>query len=272
MTLRGLLRRGVGVWLVLAAVLLPGAEGALANSGSLSVANAGGGSMSVTAEATLSQCDATLCSWYAAVRERHSSLPCANDRVFRVGIVGFATQPGTMRQTLNFKPFFPRTAKLCLYEESPLGQGSELLAELTYRVPKGYGFGRSKRHSCADFSSQAAAQYYFYLYPDDPSGLDPDRNGVACEGNPCPCKAEPIPAEPIVARIACRKAHARQRQASRAVAVAQRRLRKATHPAALRRWGHELKARRGALRNAKRRARKACRPAAARPDPIAGAG
>lgn len=41
---------------------------------------------------------------------------------------------------------------------------------------------------CSDFSSQAAAQRYYDDHgPGDPSGLDSDGDGVACESNPCPC-------------------------------------------------------------------------------------
>ncbi len=42
--------------------------------------------------------------------------------------------------------------------------------------------------NCSDFSSQAAAQYYFNVHPGDPDGLDGnDHDGIACESNPCPC-------------------------------------------------------------------------------------
>lgn len=41
---------------------------------------------------------------------------------------------------------------------------------------------------CADFSSQAAAQYHMNAHPGDPDGLDGnDDDGRACESNPCPC-------------------------------------------------------------------------------------
>jgi hypothetical protein len=41
---------------------------------------------------------------------------------------------------------------------------------------------------CSNFSSQAAAQYHMNAHPGDPDGLDGyDRDGRACESNPCPC-------------------------------------------------------------------------------------
>src|SRR5688500_5726568 len=41
---------------------------------------------------------------------------------------------------------------------------------------------------CADFSTQAAAQYHMNAHPGDPDGLDgSDDDGLACELNPCPC-------------------------------------------------------------------------------------
>lgn len=38
---------------------------------------------------------------------------------------------------------------------------------------------------CSNFSSQEQAQEFFY--PGDPNNLDPDKDGIACEGLPCPC-------------------------------------------------------------------------------------
>lgn len=43
--------------------------------------------------------------------------------------------------------------------------------------------------NCSDFASQAAAQNYFLSHGgpgQDPAGLDPDRDGLACESNPPP--------------------------------------------------------------------------------------
>lgn len=256
--LRGL-ALGVGALLALAALPL---SGALANSGSLRVADAGGGSMTVTVSATVDSCSGAYCGWFAAVRERHSTLPCADDRVFRPVTLNFQAKSGAVEESRTFRPFFPRVSKLCLYAKSPFGL-TDLLAELTYRVPSGYGFVRSKARRCEDFESQAAAQYYLYLYPDDPSGLDPDRNSLACEQNPCPCDVESIPAEPLetpASRDQCTKARAHKRQATRAVKVAQRRLRKASRPAAARQWDRKLKKRKAALRKVKRRVRIACQP------------
>lgn len=39
-------------------------------------------------------------------------------------------------------------------------------------------------YNCTDFSTQAEAQRYFNMYPGDPSGLDRDFDGIACESNP----------------------------------------------------------------------------------------
>jgi endonuclease YncB( thermonuclease family) len=44
---------------------------------------------------------------------------------------------------------------------------------------------------CSDFASQRAAQNYFLSKGGpgrDPDHLDADGDGIACEGNPCPCK------------------------------------------------------------------------------------
>lgn len=45
--------------------------------------------------------------------------------------------------------------------------------------------------TCSDFPSQESAQDYFESRggpSQDPDGLDPDGDGMACESNPCPCR------------------------------------------------------------------------------------
>lgn len=266
MTSQGWVRRGGVAVLVAAACCLVSASAAFADSGSISVSDAGSGEMTVKAEATRSACGEGLCAWYAIVVERHASLPCANDLVFRAGVVGFAADAGSVRKNFSFRPFFPRQAKLCLYV-SPLIGKSELVAETTYKAPDGYGRSRSAENSCEKFESQAAAQYYLYLYPDDPSGLDPDRNGTVCEQNLCPCEAEPIPPEPRVKAdpAPCNKARAKQRQAQVAVRSARKQLRKADGAKAKQRWNRNLKKRKVGLRKAKAQRRQICAALAAQP-------
>jgi hypothetical protein len=47
----------------------------------------------------------------------------------------------------------------------------------------------AKDKDCSDFKSQKAAQRWFHKHnpKKDPSGLDADHDGHACEDNPCPC-------------------------------------------------------------------------------------
>jgi len=47
-------------------------------------------------------------------------------------------------------------------------------------------------YNCADFPSQAAAQAFLRRFPADPSKLDTDRNGIACEANPAPVDRTPV--------------------------------------------------------------------------------
>jgi hypothetical protein len=47
-------------------------------------------------------------------------------------------------------------------------------------------------YNCADFASQAAAQAYLRQYPSDPSKLDADNDGIACESNPAPKDTVPV--------------------------------------------------------------------------------
>ncbi len=48
-------------------------------------------------------------------------------------------------------------------------------------------------YNCSDFKSQADAQAYLRMYPSDPSKLDTDKDGIACESNPAPFDRNPVP-------------------------------------------------------------------------------
>lgn len=49
------------------------------------------------------------------------------------------------------------------------------------------------KKDCSDFKNQKAAQRWFHHHHPhkDPSGLDADNDGIACEDNPCPCSHHP---------------------------------------------------------------------------------
>ena len=47
--------------------------------------------------------------------------------------------------------------------------------------------------NCSDFPNRAAAQAWLNAYPGDPDGLDGDRDGLACETLPCPCRRQRRP-------------------------------------------------------------------------------
>ena len=51
---------------------------------------------------------------------------------------------------------------------------------------------RARDLDCDNFGSQASAQAYLRLHPDDPDGLDPDSDGVACPENPAPFDRTPV--------------------------------------------------------------------------------
>lgn len=48
-------------------------------------------------------------------------------------------------------------------------------------------------YNCSDFKSQADAQAYLRMYPSDPSKLDTDKDGIACENNPAPRDTNRVP-------------------------------------------------------------------------------
>jgi len=186
----GALLRPVGLFVLSAGLLLPGA--AQADSVSVTTRDAGGGQIEATVQSSVS-CP-TSCSWFGHAVERHSSLPCSDDTTFIRWVGTFHEQPGSADESFVFRPFFPRYTKLCVFLHG--SSGSVTTAETTVALPTGYGMQRSSAYNCSNFGRQAAAEYYLYLYPSDPSNLDGDNDGVACESLPCPCGAERIPPEP----------------------------------------------------------------------------
>jgi hypothetical protein len=183
--------------LVSTAVALIAPAAASADSGSISAAqDLGDGRIQTTISVTSTTCSGIgFCGWLGYSLERHSSLECRDDLTFLRSVVPFHETSGTAQQTVTFRPFFPRQTKLCVILDNEAG--INVVAERVFDLPSGYGVQRSTGFNCSSFGSQAAAQYYLMLYPGDPSNLDGDNDGAACEENDCPCGAESIPPEPL---------------------------------------------------------------------------
>jgi hypothetical protein len=171
---------------------------ASADSAVISAVDAGGGQMHVTAEVTSTSCSTYgYCGWFSFAVERHSSLPCVDDEAFLMGVHSGLETAGTVKEEWNYEPFFPRLDKICVFVDN--GAGTHPVGEAIISLPPGYGRQYSTAHNCSYFASQRRAEYYLELYPSDPSGLDADHDGSACEDNRCPCGAEAIPPEPVPA-------------------------------------------------------------------------
>jgi Excalibur calcium-binding domain len=229
--------------------------------------------MSATVHVTSTSCSTGgYCGWFGFVLERHSSLPCKDEETFLRHVIPLSEAAGTREESFTFRPFFPREAKLCVYLEN--GAGVPLAGETTYSMPAGYGDQRSSGYNCSDFATQSAAEYYLELYPGDPSRLDGDHDGIACEDNRCPCGADPIPPEPEPApppapvmsppaeteavTPACKEAR-RNRQKDRALLEeAQRRLSATSPGRAARYWRRKAAKRRIGLRRAQRQLEANC--------------
>lgn len=196
MTKNRYLRAGLAVMGLIAVVALAGpTASASADSAVISAVDAGGGQMHVTAEVTSTTCTPYgYCGWFSFAVERHSALPCADDEAFLMAVHPGLETAGTVKEEWNYEPFFPRLDKICVFVQN--GAGTHPVGEAVVSLPSGYGRQYSTAHNCSYFSSQRRAEYYLELYPGDPSRLDADHDGSACESNPCPCGAEAIPAEP----------------------------------------------------------------------------
>jgi hypothetical protein len=174
---------------------------AMADSATITATDAGGGLMHVVAEVTSTECSSYgYCGWFSFAVERHSSLPCVEDEAFLMDVGDRQETSGTVRKEWTYEPFFPRSDKICVFVDD--GPGIHAVGEAVISLPTGYGRQYSTAHNCSYFSSQRRAEYYLELYPSDPSRLDADHDGAACESNPCPCGAEAIPAEPLPAPVA----------------------------------------------------------------------
>jgi hypothetical protein len=251
------------------AILLSPAPSA-ADSGSVTVNDAGGGMMRASVNVTSTSCSQYgFCGWFAFGLERHSSLSCTDDSLFIVGLVGLQENSGTSSAEWTFRPFFPRSAKLCVFVHNTLG--THPVAETIYTVPASYGHLRSSGYNCSHFGTQSAAQYYLQLYPGDPSNLDGEGDGIACESNKCPCGGEKIPPEPEEVRTPtevfvpansgaagrCKAARRQEHRAARAVELALARSIEVQGPGK-QRWRRALRKRKGELREAKIKTRTAC--------------
>jgi hypothetical protein len=187
------------IWVVVVAAALASALAApgiaIGGTATLAVSDAGAGSLKATVDVNPTSAD-KYGTWFVYGVERHSSLPCAVDDAFLIGLGpgGLYSPQGPNRQEWTFHPFFPRSERVCVYLTDDDGSG--LAAETVAAVPDGYGKLSSSGYNCSSFANQRRAQYYLFLYPSDPSNLDGDNDGAACEANPCPCGAEAIPAEP----------------------------------------------------------------------------
>jgi hypothetical protein len=190
-----------GVAAILVVVLRPAS--ALADSASvITVQDAGGGQLSVTYAVTSTSTSQTgYAGWFAYLAEDHASRTCnpgwAN---YLREVVPFQAVAGSVTRTITFRPFFPRQIKLCIYLSNPAGERAVL--EHVASIPAGYGVQRSTGYNCSHFSLYSAQDYY-WLYPGDPSGLDADNDGIACEWNDGKPPGPQIPAEPTPPPPAC---------------------------------------------------------------------
>jgi hypothetical protein len=182
---------------IAAVVLVFGLDAvARADSATITASDAGNRQMHVSATISSSTCSTSgYCGWFAYAYERHSSLPCSYDQVFPRWVGTLHDTSGSETVEFTFTPFFPRNTKLCIDINN--GNGAHVAGEQTISLPDGYGVqGWKYDYDCPDFGSQSSAQYFYEMFPGDPSALDADHDGVACSDNNQPYGAEPVPAEP----------------------------------------------------------------------------
>lgn len=182
---------------LLATALLLWPASASADSASIdSVQDADGGQLTVTYTVTSTAVGPFgYDTWYATLAEDHGTRACNVSWANYLRHVGpLHEAAGSATNTVTFRPFFPRQIKLCIYLNNPAGHRA--VFEQAVSLPAGYGRQWSTGYNCSHFVARFDAQDYFWLYPGDPSRLDADHDGAACESNPDPGPGPPIPAEP----------------------------------------------------------------------------
>jgi hypothetical protein len=194
--MKQVLRRAVVV-LLATGVLWPASS--LADSASVdSFQDAGGGQVTVTYTVTSTATGQHgYNGWYAYLAVDHTSRACNTAWANYLRDVGpLLEDVGSLTRTVTIWPFFPRQVKLCVFLNNPAGHRPVL--EQVFSLPAGYGAQRSSGYNCSDFS-RFSAQDYYWLYPGDPSRLDEDNDGVACEWNDGNPPGPQIPPEPVPA-------------------------------------------------------------------------
>jgi hypothetical protein len=131
--------------------------------------------------------------------------PCSTDSdCFAAPLRGYLTSPGatcaadgenlvffeeSVEGPFNQTFYFPAPAsagpvQLCaVLERWPLSSGIELLASDS-AVASTQGETPGDIYNCDDFATQEEAQAYLQQWPSDPSNLDGDNDGIACEHLP----------------------------------------------------------------------------------------
>jgi hypothetical protein len=190
-------------WLAIAALLVAGLgwpAAALGDSASIdAVQDAGSRRITVTYTVTSTATGQYgYNGWYAYLAEDHSTRACNTAWANYLRDVGTLHDDiGSETRTVTFQPFFPRQIKLCVYLHNPAGEYA--VFEKVMPIPAGYGVQYSTGYNCDDFARRYSAQDFYWLYPGDPSELDDDNDGLACEWNDDPGPGPRIPAEPLPA-------------------------------------------------------------------------
>jgi Excalibur calcium-binding domain len=108
--------------------------------------------------------------------------PSTDQERIQMTIIRDHARPGAWAITLAFIALLAAALFLAFSSSSLVSQAS------------------ARDKDCSDFRSQRAAQRWFHKHHPhrDPSNLDSDNDGHACESNPCPCTNKKWKAAPSV--------------------------------------------------------------------------
>jgi hypothetical protein len=224
------MRQGLALAGVCAVALLL-ASAAHADSGSVSnFREVDGYRTEATFTATRDACPTgtyAYCGWFAVATSQPESESCATMNDSRLVWVsdGLREGIGTITETEDFYPAVrPGRNRMCVfvYKSGVYYPVGESIYDAPARTTAPTTTAPGDIYNCSDFSTQGAAQSYLNLYPSDPSRLDADNDGIACDTNPCPCSyggsyvpPPSTPVDPVFEPLTRSEATAYARQALR---------------------------------------------------------
>lgn len=208
-------RRLVAVCFIAAAASI--GLGGTASAATMDIVSFGerpGVEMSATLTYSWGSCGGSCFGQYLHAYLASPGSPCVQGGAPLVAFEPLSAAGGATSRTIAFSPSGPEgDVQLCAQvEDWELGPGGQSIAAFDVAVTHTQGAIPGNLYNCRDFAYQEDAQAYLVKWPTDPSGLDGDNDGIACEDlprrllpvrSPTPAPAPTPPAPSYRTFLAC---------------------------------------------------------------------